>query len=186
MKDEYENYLIIEGIISFSVVVMASIYLLYHFNWGVMVWVTGILVMLYLFTITAFSFRALFLILMTRTAKKLRFRIITGFFDQPKLVGHYRHNYWQLHFRNKETGATPIVLRTYVKLIFKEKKKYDIKKLDKEIGTVHGYKIIALKHIIRDDKNYLLMKVGGFIFSTKALKHLMDELMRINEEAAHK
>ena len=180
MRDDNEIYLIIEGIIFYSVLVMASIYGYFKFHLSLII--VSILVLIYIFTAVAFFLRTFFLILITRTAKRLRFRIITGYFEQPKMMGHYKHHLWQLHYREKESGHFPGVLRTYVKLIFNENKKFDTKKLEKLVEEIQGVKIFKVKHIVKENKNYLLMKAYGFIFSKDIIHSLMDELLLICEK----
>src|SRR3989344_2693113 len=54
-----------------------------------------------------------------KLARDLGFRYMAGFLEQPRMEGHYKDNWWQLHFVDKEYGESPSILRTYVKLQFK-------------------------------------------------------------------
>jgi len=119
-----------------------------------------------------------------QVGRQLGFRYIKGSWTHPKFEGHYKKNWFQVHYISKETGDQWGVPRTYIKLQFKEKREFDQKKL-KKYNTLdyRGNRIVSLSHVERNYKNYLLLKRQTFTFNVKKIHQLMDLLIRIAEEA---
>jgi len=119
-----------------------------------------------------------------KTGKKLGFKLITPIYLQPRLEGTYQRNWWQIHYRSKETGGNPGLLRTYIKLQFKARKNFSKEKLGKYRNyDFNGQKIIVVKHLVRPHKSYLLLKRTGFTFNKKDIIDLMDLLLKIAKQA---
>ncbi|NTV22828.1 MAG: hypothetical protein HGA85_00445 [Nanoarchaeota archaeon] len=122
-----------------------------------------------------------------RLADNLGFIYIQGTFMHPKFEGHYKGKWFQLHFVSKETGGDWGVPMTYVKLQWKEKKTFDDKKLAAHNRKDYKHSsIIEIKHVVRDYKNYLLLKRRWFTFSPKKIEELMDLLISLSESAKKK
>ncbi len=119
-----------------------------------------------------------------KLAKELGFKYIKSSFPHPKYEGHYKSHWWQLHFVSRETGDKWGMPMTYIKLQWKEPKKFDEYKLhkynDRKIGMS---KIVEIKYIVRDSKNYLLLKRAWYTFNKKKIYHLMDLLLKIARES---
>jgi len=114
----------------------------------------------------------------------LDFELITPFYLQPKIEGTYKKNWFQVHYVSKETGRDPGVLRTYVKLQYKKKKRFNTEKLKKYSNYDFGKdKIIVVKHIERKYKNYLLLKRSGYTFDKSKITALMDFLLKVAKES---
>ncbi len=127
--------------------------------------------------------------LMYKKCKKLalsmKFRLVTtGFLEQARFEGIYKKNWWQIHFSSRPYGEYWGMPRTYIKLQYKEKKKFDKTILKKyENYQINGLKIDSVEHVTRPYKNYLLMKLTWFIFSKEKLHKLMNLLLKISKEA---
>ncbi len=138
----------------------------------------------YLLAIIITGFRLYFVSIVKNLAEKLGFKHITPFFVQQRIEGHYKKNWFQIHYRSKETGNDPGVLRTYVKLQFKKKKRFDKRVLQKYRNyKLKDHNIIIIKHLKRPYKNYLLLKRSWYTFDEKKIKELMDFLIKVAEEA---
>ncbi len=139
---------------------------------------------IYVLSIVLVALRLYFINIVKKLGKELKFKLITPFYLQPRLEGTYKNNWWQIHFVSKETGKDPGVLRTYIKLQYKQNKKFDENKLKKYRNYLfHKKKVIVVKHITRPNKNYLLLKRDWFTFNKKELCGLMDLLLKISKES---
>ena len=120
-----------------------------------------------------------------KLALSLKFRLVTtGFLEQARFEGMYKKNWWQIHFASRPYGKYWGMPRTYIKLQYKDKKKFDNKMLKKyENHQINGLKIDSLEHVKRPYKNYLLMKLTWFVFNKDKLQKLMDRLLKISEES---
>jgi hypothetical protein len=117
-------------------------------------------------------------------ARTLNFKYLTGTFPHPKFEGDYKKNWWQLHFLSKDEGEQWGMPRTYIKLQWKEKKLFDAAKLEKYRNIDYkGNKIIEVKHVARENKNYLLLKRVLITFDKKRIYELMDFLLDIARKA---
>lgn len=117
-------------------------------------------------------------------AKELNFKYLEGSFPHPKLEGYYKNNWFQLHYVSRDYGSNWGKPRTYIKLQFKELKKFDESKLIKYNNyNFNDHKIVEIKHIIRDYKNYLLLKMEWPTFNKKKVYQLMDFLIKVAKEA---
>ena len=126
-------------------------------------------------------------IMFKNLANKLKFHFITRFMEQPRMEGNYRDNWWQLHFASRAYGEYWGMPRTYVKLQFREEKKYNRKKLAGYSNyDLNGIKIDSIQHMVRPYKNYLLMKVKGYVMDKKKITALMDFLMKAEKESRAK
>jgi len=137
----------------------------------------------YILAVILLVFRLYFYKTIRSVAHSMGFSIVTSIFHQPKIEGTYKGHHWQIHYRSKEAGKFGGILRTYIKLISKKPMKFDVGKLASVAQEHKGFRIIAVRHIIREDKNYLLMKVSTYIFDKKKLHELMDHLIQIRKEA---
>lgn len=120
-----------------------------------------------------------------KLALNLKFRLVTtGFLEQARFEGMYKKNWWQIHFASRPYGEYWGMPRTYIKLQYKDKKKFDNKILRKYIKhKYNGLKVDSVEHIVRPYKNYLLMKLTWFVFNKEKLHELMDLLLKISKEA---
>jgi hypothetical protein len=119
-----------------------------------------------------------------KLARELNFKYMKGTFPHPKFEGTYKKNWWQIHYLSKETGNQWGMPRTYIKLQWKTPKKFDDNKLYKYTNLKHGdSRIIGIKHVIRDYKNYLLLKRPLFTFNKKKIHSLMDLLLKVAKES---
>jgi len=116
--------------------------------------------------------------------KKIGFRNITRFLEQSRLEGVYKKNWFQIHFASRDYGEYWGVPKTYIKLQYREPKKYDKNILEKYTDKMfYGMKIDGVNHIKRSYKNYLLMRVNWYIINKKKITQLMDKLLKIEKEA---
>ncbi|MEM3374549.1 MAG: hypothetical protein QXE31_04995 [Candidatus Woesearchaeota archaeon] len=116
-------------------------------------------------------------------AKSLDFKYIEGSFPYPKFEGYYKNNWFQLHFVSRDYGSNWGQPRLYVKLQYKEQKFFDENKLKKYQGYIYkGNKIVEIKHIIRDYKNYLLLKREFITFNKNKIIMLMNFLINVAKE----
>jgi len=120
-----------------------------------------------------------------RLAISLKFRLVTtGFFEQARFEGIYKKNWWQIHFASRPYGEYWGNPRTYIKLQYKDKKKFDNNVLKKYVNyKVNGLKIDSIEYVYRPYKNYLLMKLTWFVFKKEKLEKLMDTLLKISKES---
>ena len=120
-----------------------------------------------------------------KLALSLKFRLVTtGFLEQARFEGMYKKNWWQIHFASRPYGEYWGMPRTYIKLQYKEKKKFDNKILKKYTNNqFNGLKIDSIEHVVRPYKNYLLMKLTWFVFNKEKLQKLMDFLIKISRES---
>ena len=120
-----------------------------------------------------------------KLALSLKFRLFTtGFLEQARFEGMYKKNWWQIHFASRPYGKYWGMPRTYIKLQYKDKKKFDNKILKKYVNhKYNGLKIDSVEHVVRPYKNYLLMKLTWFVFSKEKLQKLMDFLIKISRES---
>lgn len=120
-----------------------------------------------------------------KLALNLKFRLVTtGFLEQARFEGMYKKNWWQIHFASRPYGEYWGMPRTYIKLQYKEKKKFDNNVLNKYMNyQFHGLKIDSVEHVVRPYKNYLLMKLTWFVFNKEKLQKLMDLLIKISKES---
>ncbi len=119
-----------------------------------------------------------------KLANALNFKYIKGSFPHPKFEGYYKNKWWQLHFVSKEEGEQWGKPRTYVKLQYKDLKKYDEEILKKYKNLkLNGNKIVEVKHVVREYKNYLLLKRDLPTLNKKKICELMDLLLKIEKEA---
>jgi hypothetical protein len=117
-------------------------------------------------------------------ARSLNFKYLKDSFPHPKFEGHYKNNWWQLHFTSKEEGQQWGMPRTYIKLQYKEKKEFDVPGYSKYSNIdFKGNRIIEIRHIVRDYKNYLLLKRAWFTFDKKKIYELMDLLLKVAAES---
>ena len=139
------------------------------------------MIFLYLFAIVTLFFRLLFYTYIIKLGKSIRFKMMTKVFHQPKIEGKYKDHYFQVHYCSRD-GDSPSFIRTYVKMIFKKNIKFDNKKLSKIKGKHLGNPILCVKHIIRSDKNYLLVKTSPYIFEKNKLFDMMNYLIEISHK----
>ena len=120
-----------------------------------------------------------------KLALSLKFRLVTaGFLEQARFEGMYKKNWWQIHFASRPYGEYWGMPRTYIKLQYKGKKRFDNKVLKKYLNKkFNGLKIDSVEHVVRPYKNYLLMKLTWFVFNKEKLQKLMDFLIKISEES---
>lgn len=119
-----------------------------------------------------------------KLAKDLNFDFITRFMEQPRMEGTYKKNWWQIHFSSRAYGEYWGLPRTYIKLQFKEKKKFNTNLLLKYVGCDHGNcKINNIEHIQRPYKNYLLMRVKYYVTKKEEILKLMDLLLKVAKES---
>jgi hypothetical protein len=119
-----------------------------------------------------------------KLAKELDFKYLKGSFPHPKFEGQYKNNWWQIHYLSKEEGSQWGMPRTYIKLQWKTQKKFDDNILFKYKNIQNGdSKIIEIKHIVREHKNYLLLKRTLFTFDKRKIHGLMDLLLKIAKES---
>ena len=117
-------------------------------------------------------------------ARSLDFKYLKGSFPHPKFEGHYKNNWWQLHFLSKETGEQWGLPRTYIKLQWKKPKQFNDVKFFKFKNTNYkGNNLLEVKHVMRDYKNYLLLKRVGFTFNKEKIHELMNLLLKIAAES---
>jgi hypothetical protein len=117
-------------------------------------------------------------------ARELGFKYIKGTFPHPKFEGTYKKNWWQIHYLSRETGSQWGMPRTYIKLQWKTPKKFDDNKLYKYTNIKHGdSRIMEIRHVVRDYKNYLLLKRPLFTFNKKKLHSLMELLLKVAKES---
>ncbi len=120
-----------------------------------------------------------------KLALSLKFRLFTtGFLEQARFEGIYKKNWWQIHFASRPYGEYWGMPRTYIKLQYKDKKKFDNKIMKKYMNyQFNGLKIDSVEHVVRPYKNYLLMKLTWFVFNKEKLQKLMDLLLKISNKA---
>jgi hypothetical protein len=83
-----------------------------------------------------------------------------------------------------ERGEVTGMLRTYIKLQWKDEKKFNPVKLRRYKNYLYkGEKILSIEHITRPYKNYLLMKRSWYTFNKKKIHSLMDLLLKVAKEA---
>jgi hypothetical protein len=117
-------------------------------------------------------------------ARSLDFKYLKGSFPHPKYEGHYKNNWWQLHFVSKETGEQWGLPRVYIKMQWKKTKHFNEGYFDKYKNMKYRENnILEVKHVIRDYKNYLLLKRNGFTFNKEKIHELMDLLLKIAAES---
>jgi hypothetical protein len=139
---------------------------------------------LYVLCIFLLLIRLYFIEKIKKFGESIGFQLTTPFYLQPKLEGHYKGNWWQIHYVSKEAGKNPSILRTYIKLQWKVIKEFDTPKLDKyDDSKYKGHDILTIKHIVRPYKNYLLLKRKGFTFNKLKIYELMDLLLRVAKES---
>lgn len=178
---EKVSYVIV-GVIIFTIIISATVIL--YANGKISFIVLRALLFFYSLSLVLLIIRIYFMYYVNKFAKSLGFKVITPFYMQPKLEGIYKNNWWQIHFVNKETGTSPAILRTYIKLQWKTKKKFAEQKFRKYDNLVYkGSRIISINHIVRETKNYLLLKKAWFSFDKKHTHKLMDLLLKISKEA---
>jgi hypothetical protein len=119
-----------------------------------------------------------------RIANEIGFEFITRFLEQPRMEGLHKKNWFQIHFTSRSYSEYWGMPRTYIKLQFKEQKKFDDAKLKKyENFQLSGLNVKNVQHIIRPYKNYLLMRVDWYVLEKGNLIRLMDLLIKIEKEA---
>jgi hypothetical protein len=177
------NYsLIISGFILATILVISSVY--FFLKKDISIIIFQAILFLYILCVFIVVLRLLFLRYVKDFAKKIGFEVVTPFYIQPKLEGYYKNNWFQIHYVSKETGKSPSLLRTYIKLQYKKIKHFDTEELDKyDDKPYKEYQLLTVKHIIREDKNYLLLKSKWFIFDERKIHELMDLLLKISREA---
>lgn len=116
-------------------------------------------------------------------AKELNFRYLKGSFPHPKFEGYYKNNWFQLHYVSRDYGSNWGQPRIYIKLQYKEPKKFD----DLELKKYNNYyykehKIVEINHIIRDYKNYLLLKREWPTFQKTKIQDLMNFLIELSNK----
>ena len=174
--------LILIGFIGGTVFVLLSI--IFYLNKQLPFLLLRAILFIYVLSIVLVALRLYFVNIIKKLGKKLNFKFITPFYLQPRIEGTYKKNWWQIHFVSKETGKDPGILRTYVKLQFKQKRKFDENKLKKYRNyLLRKKRIIIVKHIIRPNKNYLLIKRDWFTFNKNEIIELMDLLLKISKES---
>ncbi|MFH0875169.1 MAG: hypothetical protein V1859_04465 [archaeon] len=175
-KNEISNVFIVFGAATLIFCAASLAYLLdkLHFIWFKPI------IFFYMLSVIIIIFRIYLYKKISGLAKSMKFHFVTSIFHQPKIEGMYKGHYFQLHYRSKDYGKFGGMLRTYVKLIYKAPKKFDEAALQKCSGNHNGCDIIVAKHIVRPEKNYLLMKVSTYIFDKKKLFELMDYLISIS------
>jgi len=103
--------------------------------------------------------------------------------EQPRMEGTYKKNWFQIHFASRSYGEYWGVPRTYIKLQFKEDKKFDEKILSTYSNKeFKGMNIININHIKRSYKNYLILRVNYFILDMNKIKQLMDYLIDVSKK----
>ena len=173
---------ILVGFIISTIVAVGSI-ILYIQGYLAMIYLRAIL-FLYVMSFMIILLRLYFIQIIKRVGEQLGFKLITPFYLQPRIEGHYKGNWFQVHYRSKESGTDPGILRTYVKLQYKKPMKFIEKKFDKYTNyNFKNHHIIVIKHLKRPNKNYLLLKRRGFTFERKDLIQLMDFLLKIAKES---
>ncbi len=173
---------IIAGAVLFSFVMLFTVFL--YIRSELSAALLRALLFLYFLSLILVALRIYFIFFVSKFAKGMGFELTTPFYLQPKIEGTYRENWWEIHFVNKETGRSPSILRTYIKLQWHHKKEFDSKKLSKYANTHYkGSKIIAVKHISRGYKDYLLLKRAWYTFDKKKICGLMDFLLKIAKDA---
>ncbi|MEM2139185.1 MAG: hypothetical protein QXM96_03455 [Candidatus Woesearchaeota archaeon] len=140
------------------------------------------LVLFFFFSMYFFVYRRIY-----KLAKALDFKYLEGSFPHPKFEGYYKNNWFQIHYVSRDHGSNWGQPRTYIKLQHKDLKNYDINKLKKYENYVlksnkNTHKIVEIKHIIRDYKNYLLLKREYPTFNINRIKELMDFLIQVEKE----
>ncbi len=68
---------------------------------------------------------------MKQLSEKLGFTFLTRFLEQPRMEGIYNKNWFQIHFTSRAYSEYWGMPRTYIKLQFKETKKYNAEKRKK-------------------------------------------------------
>ena len=121
---------------------------------------------------------------MKKLSMDLGFTFITRFMEQPKMEGIFNKNWFQLHFTSRAYSEYWGMPKTYIKLQFKESKKYSAEKLKKyENFRFAGLIIKNIEHVKRPYKNYLLMRVDWYVADKDKLQKLMNYLVKIDKEA---
>jgi hypothetical protein len=117
-------------------------------------------------------------------ANRLGFHFLTRFLEQPRMEGTYKKNWWQIHFASRGYSQYWGMPRTYIKLQYKDDKKFDLNILKKYSGKeLDELKIIEISHIKRPYKNYLLLRVNWYIVNIKKIHNLMNYLLDIAKKA---
>ncbi len=120
-------------------------------------------------------------------AVKLKFDFITRFLEQPRMEGTYKDNWFQIHFSSRSYGKYWGLPRTYIKLQWREDKKFDKAVLKEYRNTMFkGKEITNVEYVKRAYKTYLLMRVKYYVLSEKTLKQLMDFLLEAAKKAEAK
>jgi hypothetical protein len=183
LAHKINNYsLILTGFIIATLLVILSVY--YFLQNKISFIVFRAILFLYFLCVFILILRLMFLKYVKDFAKKIGFEVITPFYLQPKLEGYYKDNWFQIHYVSKETGKSPSLLRTYVKLQYKSLKHFDKAKLDRyDDKPYKDFQILTIKHIIREEKNYLLLKSKWFTFDKTKIHELMDLLLKVSKDA---
>ncbi|MBN1502382.1 hypothetical protein JW930_02460 [Candidatus Woesearchaeota archaeon] len=140
------------------------------------VYISRAIFFIYFILIIVLLFRIFLYNKIFEVAELLNFNLITYIFDEPRIEGCHKNIKWEIHYRDKEAGDDPGILRTYIKLILD--KKHDFQQSYKIKKKLKKFRLITIRYIERPyGKQYLLMKVSGFQFSRKDLEYLMDYLL---------
>lgn len=172
-------YLFFLGYIAISQIVLLALYL--HMVFHPPLVIITVLLFTYFLIVIFLGIRLSVLYFVSSAQKQLRFRKITGFLRQPKIVGTYKKHKFEIHFKDKEGGKYPGILRTYIKLIYKEDFNFDENKFKKKKVKVDGKTVFSIKQIVKADRSYILMKVSGFVFEKSTLEKLMSKLIDVCE-----
>ncbi|MBU0757757.1 MAG: hypothetical protein KKF44_06825 [Nanoarchaeota archaeon] len=111
-----------------------------------------------------------------RAAEKLGFKYYVKFSQQPRIKGIYKNMPIQIHYRYKIGGRYEGKDRTYVKLKLEKRYEIDSAKFDQFKKGV-PFQILSIRYIIRSKKQYLLMKVAGYVTEPARLRLLMDRII---------
>ncbi|MBD3203824.1 hypothetical protein GF327_05990 [Candidatus Woesearchaeota archaeon] len=148
-------------------------------------WIFNTLIILffvYLIFLFALVQKYIFLKYVLRLAKKLGFYYYVRFRDQPRIKGQYKDHEFQIHYRYKIGGKYAGKERTYVKLKLKKRFHLDSSVFDKH-KKLKRFNILSIRYILRSKKQYLLMKVAGYIVDKPSIVSLMDNLYEVYKEA---
>lgn len=142
------------------------------------------LIFFQLLSIGFLSFLYLMHIKFQKLAAQLKFNFITRFVEQPRLEGIYKKNWWQIHFASRSYSRYWGLPRTYIKLQYHKKMKFDNKKLKKYYNYQDdNMQIMSIQHIKKPYKNYLLMRVNGYILDKKKITQLMNFLLKVANDS---
>jgi len=178
-RSHSDLYLYFMGYIGLSLFSLVSLYL--HMAFQPPLTIIALILFVHLLIVIFLSIRLSILYMVSGAEKQLGFKKITGFLKQPKITWKYKKHSFEIHYKTKEGGRYPGVLRTYIKLILEHECLYDESKLNSEIHHIDKYKVFGIKKMVRPDRCYLLMKVSGFYFDKETLRYLMGELIKIHE-----